>query len=703
MSPNRRFVVVVMSGSIAVASLVAPAAAGASDPGPSPDGTGTQRSGAALDDVEFRTLDGSGNHETDPELGRSGGIYPRVAEAAYADGIGEMIEGVDPRWLSNRIFNDTNVNVFSEEGISHWGFVWGQFLDHTFGLVEPGEEKAPLAFDADDPLESFTNDLGTIDFTRSAAADGTGETSPREQVNTVSSYIDAWAVYGGTDERLDWLRDGQLDGDPTNNDATLMLTGDGYLPTADARGDSASAPEMQLMGRLMGEPDAAVIAGDQRTNENLGLTAVQTLFAREHNRIVAALPDDLDEETKFQIARRIVGAEQQYITYTEFLPAMGVRLAPYAGYDEDVDPSITDEFATVGYRGHSMIHGEFEPSADPDRFTREQLDAFEAAGIDVTLGDDDVELAVPLNVAFGNPSLVTDLGLGPVLTGLASESQYRNEQLIDNQLRSVLFQIPNPDAGGDLDGQELPDSFSGVNDLSALDVARERDHGMPSYNDMRVAYGLEPLHSFTELTGEATDEWPDDPLIDADDPLEDADIVDVVRLVDANGDEVDPQDENAVGIEMTQRTTVAARLRAIYGDVDAIDAFTGMMSERHVPGTELGALQLAMWRKQFAALRDGDRFFYGNDPVLDDVADAYGIDFRRSLADIIRDNTDVDPGDVPDDVFHVSTSSPNDETDVPADETDAPTSSPPDPPAPRQPAPPRPPRPPRPRPRARGG
>jgi hypothetical protein len=33
-------------------------------------------------------------------------------------------------------------------------------------------------------------------------------------------------------------------------------------------------------------------------------------------------------------------------------------------------------------------------------------------------------------------------------------------------------------------------------------------------------------------------------------------------------------------------------------------------------GTELGPLQLAMWKRQFEALRDGDRFFYLNDPEL---------------------------------------------------------------------------------------
>jgi len=37
------------------------------------------------------------------------------------------------------------------------------------------------------------------------------------------------------------------------------------------------------------------------------------------------------------------------------------------------------------------------------------------------------------------------------------------------------------------------------------------------------------------------------------------------------------------------------------------------VSEKHVPGIEFGTLQLAIWRKQSAVLRDGDRFFYVND------------------------------------------------------------------------------------------
>jgi Animal haem peroxidase len=188
-----------------------------------------------------------------------------------------------------------------------------------------------------------------------------------------------------------------------------------------------------------------VIAGDVRSNENIGLTAVHTMFVREHNRIVAALPDGLDEQTKFEIARRVVGALEQYITYNEFLPAMGVDLDDYTGYDSTVDASITNEFATVGYRAHSQIHGEFEAEIPVAQLTDDVIGALEINGVEAEVVGDVAEVVVPLNVAFGNPGLVADIGLGNLLAGLASEGAYANDEQIDNQLRSVLFQIPGPD------------------------------------------------------------------------------------------------------------------------------------------------------------------------------------------------------------------------------------------------------------------
>ena len=66
-----------------------------------------------------------------------------------------------------------------------------------------------------------------------------------------------------------------------------------------------------------------------------------------------------------------------------------------------------------------------------------------------------------------------------------------------------------------------------------------------------------------------------------------------------------------------------------------------MVSEKHVPGTEFGELQLAIWKKQFEALRDGDRFFYLNDPALNAIRQTYGITYRHTLAELIKLNTGV--------------------------------------------------------------
>lgn len=375
---------------------------------------------------------------------------------------------------------------------------------------------------------------------------------------------------------------------------------------------------------------------------------MHTLFAREHNRIVGLLPTSLPEEEKFQIARRVVGAEEQYVTYQEFLPAMGVRLPPYRGYRPNVNATLSNEFATAGYRVHSMVHGEFEPERSPGSLSGKEVAAFATQGIEVEREEKSVKLAIPLGLTYGNPGWLRAVGLGPLLAGLGNERQYRNDEQIDESMRSILFQIPKP-------GAREPSScalpavkarcFSAVLDLGAIDIYRGRDHGLPSYDRLRAAYGLAPRRTYAEITGEGAEASGDvrrlagRARVSIDDPSS----LRFTRLEDADGRPVRPGTEDAREgvVSATRRTTLAFRLQAIYGpgNVDEVDAFVGMLAEPHVPGSELGELQLAIWRKQFQALRDGDRFFYLNDPYRDRVRDRYGLDYRQTLADIIRLNT----------------------------------------------------------------
>src|SRR5262249_47099292 len=147
---------------------------------------------------------------------------------------------------SNRIFNDTTLNVLSERRVSQWGWVWGQFLDHTFALrqeVGAGSTPMNIPLNPRDPLESFHSTTTVIPVLRSAQAlgSGTSPANPRQQTNTLPSFIDANPVYGTSNARLDWLRAGPLDGNPADNSPLLLLPG-GYLPTRATRGNPTSAP-----------------------------------------------------------------------------------------------------------------------------------------------------------------------------------------------------------------------------------------------------------------------------------------------------------------------------------------------------------------------------------------------------------------------------------------------------------------------------
>jgi Animal haem peroxidase len=622
---------------------------------------------------EARSLSGAGNNAAHPQWGAAGQDYQRIAPARYADGAQQMVEGPNPRYISNRVFNSLGVDLFSERDVSQWAWVWGQFLDHTFGRAEPGSEEASIPFDASDPLERFEDTLGVIPFARDAAAagTGTGPGDPRQQVNTVNSFIDGWALYGGSASRLEWMRTGPDDGDPARQGPTLLLP-DKYLPSAAARGDASSAPPMETEGALAEAPQDAVVAGDVRANENSELTAVTTLLAREHNRIVGKLPSSLSSEERFEIARRVVGAEQQYITYQEFLPAMGLTLSPYTGYDPNVDPELSDEFATVAYRAHSMVNGEEHIEVPAGKYNS-RITTLRHMGVEVnpsTVHPSKLVLTVSQGAAFFDPALVPEIGLGPILEGLADEPGYKNDEQIDDQLRSILFGIPSAgqNAAYCYANPSRPECFSVVVDLGAIDIQRERDNGIPTYDELRAALGLAPQHTFTEVTGESSEEFPsDDPLVPSSDAIDSPHILDFTSLENYFGEPITasssdvrrssaarkakPSRQPQRAVYGTRRTTLAARLKAIYGSVENLDALVGMMSEPHLAGSELGEVQSAMWRRQFEALRDGDRFFYLNDPVLAEIESRYAITYKHSLRELITLDGKVAAKKLPPNVF----------------------------------------------------
>jgi hypothetical protein len=226
---------------------------------------------------------------------------------------------------------------------------------------------------------------------------------------------------------------------------------------------------------LHADPVTLYLAGDVRANEQPALTAMHTLFVREHNRLADALADanpSWDDETIYQYARRLVGAEVQVITYNEFLPAL---LGPYAPsmhgprYDDTMDAGLMNEFSTALFRfGHSMI----SPT-----LARVQDDGSPAP-----------EGGISLREAFFNPDLMSEPeDLDMVLKGLASQRAQELDQKIIDDLRNNLFGPPG--AGG--------------LDLASLNINRGRDHGLPDYNTVRELLGLTRVGSFSEISSDA--------------------------------------------------------------------------------------------------------------------------------------------------------------------------------------------------------
>lgn len=195
------------------------------------------------------------------------------------------------------------------------------------------------------------------------------------------------------------------------------------------------------------------LAGDVRVNEQLGLLTMHTIWMREHNRIadeLARLNPGWDSEMVFQVARQIVGAELQKITFQDYLPLLlgeGIGLISDFSYNADTNPGIPNAFATAAFRfGHSQIRPFF------DRLDKD----FQPLSIG------------PLSLldSFFQPNqYAASGGTDPILRGLLARQARRTDEFVNDVLTNHLFQT----------------NASHGMDLASLNIQRGRDHGLPPY------------------------------------------------------------------------------------------------------------------------------------------------------------------------------------------------------------------------------
>ncbi|XP_026488230.2 heme peroxidase 2 [Vanessa tameamea] len=450
-------------------------------------------------DSPFRTYTGYCNNLRNPNLGKSLTTFARLLPPVYEDGVSRprinSVTGTplpSPRIVSTVIHPDIS-NLHTRYTLMVMQFA--QFLDHelTMTPIHKGfHESIPDCRSCDSPrtvhpecnpfpvprgdhyypeVNITSGERLCFPFMRSLP--GQQQLGPREQVNQNTAFLDASVIYGENPCIVRKLRgfNGRL------NATANPLNGRDLLPRSD------SHPECKAASGF------CFIAGDGRASEQPGLTAIHTIFLREHNRLVEGLRGvnpHWDADLLFEHARRIVAAQFTHIIYNEFLPRLlswnavnlyGLKLLPsgyYKEYSPTCNPAIVTEFAAAAFRfGHSLLRPHL-PRLSP---------TYQPVDPPILLRDGFFRPDMFMN----HPPMVDEL-----MRGLASTPMETLDQFITGEVTNHLFE-----------DRRIP--FSGI-DLVALNVQRARDHGIPSYNNYRALCNLKRATTFEDLAREIPDE-----------------------------------------------------------------------------------------------------------------------------------------------------------------------------------------------------
>uniref|UniRef100_A0A3B5Q2P3 Myeloid-specific peroxidase n=1 Tax=Xiphophorus maculatus TaxID=8083 RepID=A0A3B5Q2P3_XIPMA len=462
---------------------------------------------------KYRTATSVCNNLKNPRLGASNTPFTRWLPSEYDDGISQP-KGWNKnrkfnnfllplvRQVSNNILSTTDAGVVNDTEYSHMVTMFGQWNDHDLSFTpfspsirsfsnglncdescEQSEPCIPIPIPPGDPRIPSRPD-SCIPAFRSAPACGTGysafnfggEPSKREQINSLTAFLDLGQVYGSNEKLALNLRDLTSDAGLLRVNTEFRDNGRELLPF-----HSLQVQMCATRRRITNDTNArevpCFIAGDGRVDENIALTSLHTLFVREHNRLARQLKrlnPHWDSETLYQEARKIMGAYTQMFVFRDYLPhivgpdAMRRQLGRYPGYNSNVDPSISNVFATAAYR---FAHLAIQPvlfRLDPNYREHPGFPS------------------VPLFKAFFTPwRVIFEGGVDPLLRGLIGRPAKLGTQdnMLVDALRERLFEFI----------QHL------ALDLGSLNMQRGRDHGLPGYNAWRRFCGLSQPSNQAEL------------------------------------------------------------------------------------------------------------------------------------------------------------------------------------------------------------
>ena len=442
-----------------------------------------------------RTANGSYNDLEKPWMGMAGARFGRNFPIDETFGLeGDALVKPSPREISNKLLGRRefvpvpHLNLL----VSGWlQFMVHDWLSHGSGLQDD-PHKVPLE-DGDDWHERPMTILRTAPDALSP--DDAGR--PAAYTNNETHWWDGSQIYGSTLKRQRLVRTDPATG-VMRDDGKLGLSATGNLPICPPADD-------------IGDAEGAKFAGQELAGVNgnwwIGLSLLQTMFAREHNAIVDRLKADYPTasgEWLFQKARLVNAALMAKIHTTEWTPALmnsstgrfimrinwwGIAGEHFTrGYgrlsdsetisgilgsptDHHAAPyAMTEEFAAC-YRMHSLM---------PDDYS------FRRAH-----DDSEIFTANMVEVAHGATSgLYAKASFEDLLYSVGTSHP---GALVLHNFPNMLRKLPvNPDKGV-------------YSDLAAIDILRDRERGIPRYCAFRRMMGMKTPKSFEELT--TNTEW----------------------------------------------------------------------------------------------------------------------------------------------------------------------------------------------------
>jgi len=389
-------------------------------------------------------------------------------------------------------------------------------------------------------------------------------------INDVTSFIDLSPIYGNSVAVNNLLR--AFDGT-----GRLLTATDGDIPffVTGLSNDCGSFDPTEIVIRSG--------SGDARVDENLHITAIHSLYFRNHNRISTWLktqhPEWTDDELFFRARDINIGTFQRQV-YEEYLPDVfksiyiDKYLDSYQGYNSSLDPRITSSFDIAFRIAHSQV-------SLPPFLLDENCVLYRING---TLG---FPGQTRPNCIF---SVFRLLGSTAVIRSSLIQSAQKITGKISDLMRNIAFQSAN--------NQNTP-RFN--IDVEALNLIRGRDFKSKNYNGLREFWVGESLYGQSGCSRE------------------------------------EPMDPIKCFKYITNNNTLAEQLQSVYKHIDEIDAFIGLMLEDNGNKGDFGETSSAIILDQFRRSRSADPNYFEIFPYTLDEMDFV----NESVADLIAENYDI--------------------------------------------------------------